>query len=243
MSSTTKPFFLGIAGGTGSGKSTVANNLFDRLPPGTAVLLDHDSYYRDRSHLPLAKREVIDYDHPNALDNDLLVRQLEDLAAGRSIDVPRYDFVSHTRMRETRRIEPVPVIIVEGMLIFVDERIRRCLDVKIFVETDADVRFLRRARRDMQSRGRTFEQVEDQYYRTVRPMHLKFVEPSRKWADVLVPEGGNNRIALDLVLSKLIAVARAKTGDPTLADAEIPQTGNTEPPKANSIPPPPVIIA
>ncbi len=169
MAATKKPFLLGIAGGSGSGKTTIARNLMSRMPSGSAVLLDHDSYYQDRSHLPPHERELINYDHPDALDNDLLVAHLGELIAGQSVEIPYYDFLTHTRTPQTRTVPSAPVIILEGILLFADERIRRLLDVKIFVETDADVRFLRRARRDIGSRGRTFEQVEEQVLRDGPP--------------------------------------------------------------------------
>lgn len=227
MAATKKPFLLGIAGGSGSGKTTIARNLMSRMPSGSAVLLDHDSYYQDRSHLPPHERELINYDHPDALDNDLLVAHLGELIAGQSVEIPYYDFLTHTRTPQTRTVPSAPVIILEGILLFADERIRRLLDVKIFVETDADVRFLRRARRDIGSRGRTFEQVEEQYCATVRPMHIKFVEPSRKWADVLIPEGGNNRVALDLVTCKLLSVLQSRDDIP-LHEGSEPATNGSD---------------
>jgi uridine kinase len=198
-----RPIFIGVAGGTGSGKSTVAKNVAHGLPAGAAVTLDHDSYYKDHSELPLAEREGLNYDHPDSLDNDLLVAHLDALAAGRGIDVPNYDFVRHARTAETRRVEPAPIVVVEGILVFVEERVRSRLDVKLFVDTDADIRVMRRIRRDMESRGRTFQQVREQYYKTVRPMHLMFVEPSKRWADLIIPEGGNNKVALDMVIGRL----------------------------------------
>ena len=201
-----RPFFVGIAGGTGSGKTTVASKLKSALPDEAAVILDHDAYYRDRSGLPKRERDLVNFDHPDALDNDLLVRHLDELSVGRTVETPLYDFVTHSRRKETRRIAPVPIILVEGILIFVDPEMRSRFDVKIFVDTDADIRMFRRIRRDMESRGRTFAQVDEQYHRTVRPMHLEFVEPSKRWADILIPEGGNNEVALDLVISKLRAL-------------------------------------
>lgn len=198
-----KPFLIGIAGGTGSGKSTIAAKITEGLPDGNSEIVDHDSYYRPHSDLRLEERELLNYDHPDALDNDLLVAHLDALRAGRGIDVPIYDFVTHGRKGETRRVEPTPVIIVEGILVFVDERIRERLDVKVFVDTDPDIRVFRRVRRDMEQRGRTFSQVREQYYKTVRPMHLQFVEPSKRWADIIIPEGGNNSVALDLIVGRL----------------------------------------
>jgi uridine kinase len=210
-----RPFFVGIAGGTGSGKTTVARRLVEALPQNRATILDHDSYYRDRSALTPSERELVNFDHPDALDNDLLLRQLEDLALGKAVQVPVYDFVTHCRRAESRLVHPVAVVIVEGILIFVDATLRRRFDVKIFVDADPDIRAFRRVRRDIEARGRTFAQVDDQYHRTVRPMHLEFVEPSKRWADILIPEGGNNEVALDLVISKLrLVVAQACAPSP-----------------------------
>ncbi len=197
------PLLIGIAGGTGSGKSTVAAKIAAGLPQGSVATIDHDSYYRDRSDLSLAERGRLNYDHPDALDNDLLVTHLEALRAGRAVDVPIYDFKTHSRLPERRRVEPTRFIIVEGILVFVEERVRRLLDVKIFVDTDPDIRVFRRIRRDLEQRGRTFQSIRDQYYRTVRPMHLQFVEPSKRWADLIIPEGGENHVALDLIIGKL----------------------------------------
>lgn len=201
-----KPLLLGIAGGTGSGKSTVAEKIASGLPAGSAVIIDHDSYYRHSPELTMEQREVRNYDHPDALDNELMVKHLDDIRAGRAVEVPIYDFKTHLRRPETRRVEPAPVVIVEGILVFVDVQIRRRLDVKIFVDTDADIRVIRRIRRDMEQRGRAFEQVRDQYYKTVRPMHLQFVEPSKRWADLIVPEGGDNHVALDMIVGRLTSV-------------------------------------
>jgi uridine kinase len=166
-------------------------------------VLDHDSYYRDRSDLSDEARAHLNYDHPDALDNDLFVAHLEALRANRPVDVPIYDFTTNARLGHTRHLAPTRIVIVEGILVFVDERVRRLLDVKIFVDTDADIRVFRRIRRDLEQRGRTFQQVREQYYSTVRPMHLQFVEPSKRWADLIVPEGGDNHIAIDLILGKL----------------------------------------
>ena len=209
MTSKTRPFFVGIAGGTGSGKTTVAHNIHDALPADCVTMIAHDSYYRDRSALPSEERNKLNFDHPDALDNALLITHLDDLAAGREVEVPCYDFRTHTRKADGRRVHPAPVVIVEGILIFAEPRIRDRFDVKIYVDTDIDIRIFRRLRRDLEVRGRTFAQVDEQYHRTVRPMHLEFVEPSRRWADILIPEGGNNAIALDLVVTKLLKVAAA----------------------------------
>jgi uridine kinase len=197
------PFFLGIAGGSGSGKSTIARGIIEALPPGAGVMLEQDHYYRAQPHLSLSEREQVNYDHPDSLEFDLLLEHLSELAAGRSIVRPTYDFAHHDRDREGRRIEPARVIVVEGILVLTDERLRKHLDVKLFVDTDADIRLMRRIRRDLEHRGRTFAQIRKQYYETVRPMHLAFVEPSKRFADLIVPEGGQNRVALDMILSHL----------------------------------------
>lgn len=206
MSNHQAPLFIGIAGGTGSGKSTVAANIAKGLPEGACCIIDHDAYYRNHAELHIEERQLFNYDHPDALDNELLIRHLDTLRGGQGIDVPIYDFVCHARRPETRRVEPCPIIVCEGILTFVDEELRRRFGIKIFVDTDADIRVMRRIRRDMESRGRSFQQVREQYYKTVRPMHLQYVEPSKRWADIIIPEGGNNKIALDLVLSKLTSV-------------------------------------
>jgi uridine kinase len=200
------PLVIGIAGGTGSGKTTVAAKLADGLGRERVALIDHDAYYRDRSELSPAERARLNFDHPDALDNDLLVEHLTALRAGRAVDVPRYDFVTHSRRPERRRVEPARVILVEGILVFVDERLRRLFDIKLFVDTDADLRVFRRIRRDLEQRGRTFASIREQYYATVRPMHLTFVEPSKRFADLIIPEGGDNEVALDLILGKLARV-------------------------------------
>jgi uridine kinase len=197
------PLLIGIAGGTGSGKSTVATRIAEGLPSGTIVVLDHDSYYRDRSDLTPAQREQLNYDHPDALETRLLVEHLRVLRSGRAVDVPVYDFKTHSRLPVRRHIEPAPFVVVEGILLFVEPELRDLLDIKIFVDTDADIRVLRRIRRDLEQRGRTFQSVREQYYKTVRPMHLQFVEPSKRWADLIIPEGGENRVALDMVIGRL----------------------------------------
>jgi uridine kinase len=197
-------FVLGIAGGTGSGKTTIAANVIAALPAGAAVLIESDAYYRDRTALPQAEREHINYDHPDAIETEFLAAHLGALRAGRAIDMPQYDYREHARRRETRRVEPAPVVVVEGILVLADERLRAQMDLKIFVDTDADVRLMRRLRRDIEERGRTFDQVAEQYADTVRPMHLAFVEPSKRFADLVVPEGGQNQPALDAIVGRLL---------------------------------------
>lgn len=203
-------FVVGIAGGTGSGKTTVARKLADALPTECIATVEFDAYYRDRPDLTPEARAQLNFDHPEALDTTLLVEHLAALRAGRAIDAPIYDFKTHRRLDETRRVEPRPVIIVEGILVFVDGRVREQLDIKLFVDTDTDIRVFRRIRRDIEQRGRTFDSVREQYYRTVRPMHLQFVEPSKRWADLIIPEGGNNEVALQLVTARLRDVAQGR---------------------------------
>lgn len=198
-----KPFVIGIAGGTGSGKTTVARRIYDSLHLDSAVFLDHDSYYRELDHLPMEERRRVNFDHPDSLDNDLLVAHLERLLAREAIDKPVYDFAAHTRAGSTVRVEPRDVILVEGILIFVDPRLRDLFDLKIFVDTEADVRFIRRMRRDLELRGRTVESVIEQYLGTVRPMHFEFVEPSKRYADVIIPRGGNNTPGIEVIAARV----------------------------------------
>ena len=200
------PLVVGIAGGTGSGKTTVARAIAKALPETGVSSLEHDAYYRDRPDLLPEDRAALNYDHPESLETDLLVAHLDALRAGGAVETPIYDFKTHRRLPETRRLPSRPVIVVEGILVFVEEALRQRMDLKIFVDTDADIRAFRRIRRDMEQRGRSFESIRDQYYRTVRPMHLQFVEPSKRWADVIIPEGGDNRVALDLIIAKLQSV-------------------------------------
>jgi uridine kinase len=204
-----RPFVVGIAGGSGSGKTTVAHKLAAAMPQGRCVTIEHDAYYRDQSHLAPEERAKTNYDHPDSLESTLLATHLRDLRAGRAVDVPIYDFATHTRRRDTRHCEPARVIIVEGILVFTEPALREQMDIKIFVDTDADIRLMRRIRRDLEQRGRTFQSVRDQYYATVRPMHIEYVEPSKRWADLIIPEGGNNRVALDLIIAKLESVLAA----------------------------------
>jgi len=201
-----RPITIGVAGGSGSGKTTVALRILERVGFDRVAYVPHDAYYRDASYFPPGERAQINFDHPDSLDNDLLIAHLRALQAGKPIEIPVYDFKTDSRTSETRRIEPQPVIMVEGILIFADKRLRDLMDVKIFVDTDTDLRFIRRLQRDMQERGRSAEAVIEQYLRTVRPMHLEFVEPSKRYANVIIPEGGFNEVAIDMVAGRLRAL-------------------------------------
>jgi uridine kinase len=198
-----RSLLIGVAGGTGSGKTTVARQIHEALPAGHCARVDHDSYYRDLSHRPFEERVTVNFDHPDSLENELLASHLATLRGGETIEKPVYDFATHTRAAETTEVNPSPVIIVEGILVLANPAIRAQLDVKIFVDTDADVRVFRRIRRDMDERGRSFDDIRNQYYETVRPMHLEFVAPSRAHADIIIPEGGRNRVAIGFMVRAL----------------------------------------
>ena len=196
---------IGISGGTGSGKTTVARRILENVSDEYITFLQQDSYYRNLGDLPLELRRQINFDHPDALDNELFVNHVRALRAGEAIEMPVYDFATHTRKTESVRLAPKPVIIIEGILVFVDAALREQMDVKIFVETDDDLRFIRRMQRDVTERGRTIESVIKQYLETVRPMHQQFVEPSKRYADVIIPEGGRNEVGIDLISGKIRA--------------------------------------
>jgi len=198
-----KPLIIGIGGGTGAGKTTIARNVVGELPADAVSLIEHDAYYRDRQELDFEERTQLNYDHPDSLDNDLLVAHLDTLAQGQAIDRPNYDFVHHRRKPETTRVQATAVVVVEGILIFAEPRLRERMDIKIFVDTPADIRLLRRIRRDMERRGRTFDDIRRQYNKTVRPMHEAFVEPSRRYVDVIIPEGGNQQVAIEMVVERI----------------------------------------
>lgn len=198
-----KPLLIGIAGGTGSGKSTVAKEIFHSLPGESIAVIEQDSYYKDQSHLTLEERVKTNYDHPDAFDTELLIEHLKMLLKGKAIDKPIYDFEVHNRKKETVRVEPRDIIILEGILILAEPEIRNLLDIKIFVDTDADVRIIRRIQRDIKERGRTIDSVIDQYMGVVRPMHLQFVEPTKRYADIIIPEGGYNKVAIDILIAKV----------------------------------------
>lgn len=197
-----KPVVIGVAGGTGSGKTTVARKLVEQFAE-SVVYLEQDSYYKDQSHLSLEERKNTNYDHPLAFDNELLIDHLQMLLHYHPIDKPVYDYKLHTRSKETVRLMPKDVIILEGILVLEDKRLRDLMDIKIFVDTDADVRILRRIERDINERGRTLESVIEQYLNVVRPMHLQFVEPSKRYADLIIPEGGHNQVAINLLINQI----------------------------------------
>jgi uridine kinase len=197
------PVVIGMAGGTGSGKTTVAREILKRVGTAPISLIQHDAYYKDLGNLPPAQRALQNFDHPDALENDLLITHLKELKAGRPVEIPVYDFTTHTRTGQTQRVEPYHVILVEGILIFADQALRDLMDVKIYVDTDADIRFIRRLQRDLADRGRTMDSVIHQYLATVRPMHEEFVEPSKRYSDIIIPEGGFNEVAMDLIATRI----------------------------------------
>lgn len=203
------PFVIGIAGGSGSGKTTVAQQILQRIGEERIAFLQHDAYYKDLSHLPPEERARVNFDHPDALETELLIRHIQLLREGQAVQVPVYDFTTHTRLSQTITVEPRPLILVEGILVFVEKALREQFDLKIFVDTDADIRFIRRLQRDIRERGRSMDSVIQQYLTTVRPMHLEFVEPSKRYADVIIPEGGYNMPALEMVVAHLEAWLRA----------------------------------
>ncbi len=197
------PVVIGVAGGSGSGKTTVVRRIVESLPDNHVTVLEHDRYYRDRSELRLEERAALNYDHPDALETDLLVEHVGQLRQGRPVQVPLYDFARYARKSATECMDPRSTIIVEGILIYTDARLRELMDIKVFVDADADTRFIRRLRRDVSERGRSVESVIDQYLNTVKPMHLEFVEPSKRYADIIIPIGGHNPVAIELMLSMI----------------------------------------
>jgi uridine kinase len=198
-----RPVVIGIAGGSGSGKSTVLRSIVEAFGPERIAVLDHDAYYKDLAHLPERVRADFNFDHPDALETDLMARHLDALLGGQSVEKPRYDFVSHSRLDQTDRVRPRPVVIVEGILVLAEPQLVERMDIKLFVDAADDLRLIRRLRRDVEERGRSATSVIDQYERTVRPMHLEFVEPSKRLADVILPRGGHNVVAIEMVMARV----------------------------------------
>ena len=207
-----RPLIIGLVGGSGSGKTTVARAILSELGGVDAAFIDQDSYYKDLHGLPLEERARVNFDHPDSLDNDLLAAHLQALAQGVAIDKPTYDFARHTRADQVVRVEPRDVVLVDGILLFVDARLRRLFDIKIFIDVPDDVRFIRRLQRDVAERGRSMESVISQYLATVRPMHLEFVEPSKRHADVIIPEGGHNKIGVEMIQTRVRDELRRRRG-------------------------------
>ncbi|PSQ75714.1 MAG: uridine kinase [Bacteroidetes bacterium QH_6_63_17] len=205
----TPPVVIGIAGGSGSGKTTVLNRIIDEFGPDPIAVLDHDAYYRDLSHLSPEKRARFNFDHPGALETELMTEHLDALIEGKAIEKPVYDFTTHTRAEETETVEPRPVIIIEGILVLAESSLEERMDIKIYVDAADDIRLMRRIRRDLQERGRSIEGILRQYERTVRPMHLEFVEPSKREADIIIPRGGHNQVAIQMVMSRIQELLRS----------------------------------
>ncbi len=206
------PVIIGIAGGSGSGKTTVALRVREASPGKTIRIVHHDAYYLDNSHLSPAERAAINYDHPNAFETTLLVEHLRCLRRGEPVDVPQYDYATHCRQQQTRRIDPADIVFIEGILVLENEQLRNLLDIRLYVDVDADERLIRRLRRDTSERGRSVESVLEQYLRVVRPMHLQFCAPSKRYAHIIIPEGGHNQVAIDLIATKIADIAREHNG-------------------------------
>lgn len=213
MNERPRPVTIGVAGGTGSGKTTVSNAILERVGSHNIAYIPHDAYYKDLNHIPAVDRDLRNFDHPDALDTPLMIEHIKQLQAWQACEIPIYDFTRHQRTDETQYVEPHPIILVEGILIFAEPEVRQLFDVKIFVDTDADIRFIRRLKRDIAERGRTAESVINQYLLTVRPMHMEFVEPSKRYADVIIPEGGFNMVAIDMVADRVRNLLRLQTSE------------------------------
>ena len=203
-----KPLVIGIAGGSGSGKTTVSKEISKRLPADRVLILTEDAYYNDNSALSMDERKKINYDHPNAYDTDLLIEQLQDLLDGKAIEMPTYNFNILSRAKDTIHVEPADIIILEGILVLASEELRKFMDIKLFVDADDDIRFIRRLQRDTQERGRSIDWIISQYLATVKPSYNQFVEPSKKYADSIIPQGGENQVAIDMVSSKLLSIIK-----------------------------------
>ncbi|HER0855938.1 uridine kinase [Streptococcus pyogenes] len=201
-----KPIIIGVTGGSGGGKTSVSRAILDSFPNARIAMIQHDSYYKDQSHMSFEERVKTNYDHPLAFDTDFMIQQLKELLAGRSVDIPIYDYKKHTRSNTTFRQDPQDVIIVEGILVLEDERLRDLMDIKLFVDTDDDIRIIRRIKRDMMERGRSLESIIDQYTSVVKPMYHQFIEPSKRYADIVIPEGVSNVVAIDVINSKIASI-------------------------------------
>ncbi|HEP4678753.1 uridine kinase [Streptococcus pyogenes] len=201
-----KPIIIGVTGGSGGGKTSVSRAILDSFPNARIAMIQHDSYYKDQSHMSFGERVKTNYDHPLAFDTDFMIQQLKELLAGRPVDIPIYDYKKHTRSNTTFRQDPQDVIIVEGILVLEDERLRDLMDIKLFVDTDDDIRIIRRIKRDMMERGRSLESIIDQYTSVVKPMYHQFIEPSKRYADIVIPEGVSNVVAIDVINSKIASI-------------------------------------
>jgi uridine kinase len=208
-----RPLVIGVAGGTGSGKTTVSTAIVERVGRERIALLQHDSYYRDLAHLPLAQRAQVNFDHPDAFDNALFLAHIDALVRGETVSEPHYDFANYVRLPAVSEVAPRQVILLEGILIFADAALRERMDIKLFVDTEGDLRFIRRLQRDIAERGRTVESVIEQYLRTVRPMHLEFVEPTKRYADIIIPRGGLNAVAIDMVVARIAGLLQEEQRD------------------------------
>ncbi|RLQ98131.1 uridine kinase [Falsibacillus albus] len=206
-----KPIVIGVAGGSGSGKTSVTKAIYDHFKGHSIMMIEQDYYYKDQSHLPFEERLKTNYDHPLAFDNDLLIEHLKSLLEYKAVDKPVYDYTIHTRSDEVIHVEPKDVIILEGILVLEDERLRNLMDIKLYVDTDADLRIIRRLLRDMKERGRTIDSVIEQYINVVRPMHNQFIEPTKRYADIIIPEGGHNHVAVDLMVTKIQTILELKS--------------------------------
>ncbi|WP_283278972.1 uridine kinase, partial [Streptococcus dysgalactiae] len=200
------PIIIGVTGGSGGGKTSVSRAILDSFPNARIAMIQHDSYYKDQSHMSFEERVKTNYDHPLAFDTDFMIQQLKELLAGRPVDIPIYDYKKHTRSDKTFRQDPQDVIIVEGILVLEDERLRELMDIKLFVDTDDDIRIIRRIKRDMMERGRSLESIIDQYTSVVKPMYHQFIEPSKRYADIVIPEGVSNVVAIDLINTKIASI-------------------------------------
>lgn len=213
MASFNRPVTIGVAGGTGSGKTTVSNQIMDRVGQKNIAYLPHDAYYKDLSNLSDDERDRINFDHPDSLDTELMIEHVKCLQQGESVNIPIYDFTTDRRKSETLAVGPQPIVLVEGILIFTERQLRELMDIKIYVDADADIRFIRRLKRDVDERARSVQSVIDQYLGTVRPMHLKFVEPSKRYADVIIPQGGFNLVAMDMVADRIRSMLAENSED------------------------------